>query len=150
MIVNRPNFFPIKAVVSLAFILLISMLAGCTVSIPNITVCATAGVLSAGGDCAETLSGKTSSLTLDQWIEFLEPQAEQTLPDGKVIPSRGAALCMSSDGFAKLKTAMEQACKLLGAKCQKEVTQRINDINGKVEKLQATVMTKKKKRKETQ
>jgi hypothetical protein len=147
MTTNLPKVLPIKALLP---ILIGFILCGCTVSIPNITVCATAGVLSAGGDCAETLSDTTSSLALDQWIEFLEPQAERVLPDGKIIPARGAALCMASGDFGKLKTAMEQACKLLGAKCQKEVTKNINDINVKVEKLQASVMAKKKKRKETQ
>ena len=96
-------------------------LSSCSVTVPNVMLCTTAGVMSAGGDCAKSLSDDTATLDLDQWIEFLEPQVEQVLPGDVKIPARGGALCMSSDDFAKLKTAMEQACHKLGRWCSYEV-----------------------------
>jgi len=127
--------------------LLSLMFSGCAVTIPDLTICATSGLMSAGADCVHTLKDEPSSLTLDQWLAFLEPVLESTDAAGIITPGRGAAICMADADFTKLKIAMEQACKLLGAKCNKEVTTNIAQVTGHVEKLQATVMGRRKKTK---
>ena len=91
--------------------------------------------MSAGADCAYTISGDGSSMDLNQWVEFLEPQAE---------PSRGAAMCMSSEDFTKIKTVIEQACKRLGGACTKEAKESLNRVSTVLEGLQERVQKKKK------
>lgn len=110
-----------------------ALLTSCThVQIPNVKVCAVAGVTAAGADCVHSLSDETEQLTLDQLIAMLEPQLD---------PPRGAAMIISSEDFTRLKTAMEQACaKLKG--CTKEV----DKVNVKVEGLQAKVADKKRRK----
>lgn len=116
--------------------LLLSVLSSCSVTVPNIMLCTTAGVLSAGGDCSKTLSDEPATLDLDQWIAFLEPQSEQVLPGDVKVPARGGALCMSSDDFSKLKTAMEQACHKLGRWCSYEVQTTMEQSSKRIGLLQ--------------
>lgn len=126
--------------------LLSLLLSGCTVTIPNIKLCSTAALMSAGADCSETLTDTTSELTLDQWLEFLEPQLEKIDVNGVVTPARGSAMCMSSDDFSKLKTAMEQLCRKVGSACSPEQKKTISDVGNRVERLQFKVMSKKRKK----
>lgn len=114
---------------------LLLITAGCTVAIPNVKVCAVSGVLAAGMDCAYTLDDKTEEMNLDQSVAFLEPQIE---------PPRGAAMCMSSEDFSKLKSALEQACKKLGTSCTKEAKANIAQVSDRVDGLQARVREKRK------
>jgi hypothetical protein len=90
------------------------LLSGCAITVPNTRVCSIAGVISAGANCAWTLSEQTEEMTLDQFIEFLEPN-----------DTRGGAICQSSDDWNKMKTALEQACKKLGPNCSYEVQQEL-------------------------
>jgi hypothetical protein len=103
---------------------------GC-VTIPNSKFCTVAGVLSAGANCAESLTEKTSEMTLDQFIDFLEPQSERDDPDhpGQKLPARGGAICQSSDDFTKIKTSLEKACRELGSRCSYEVQHAIESLN---------------------
>lgn len=103
-----------------SFSLLIS---GCVTVVPNTRACTAAGPLSAGMICAETLSDKTSELTFDEAIEFLEAQPERPDPNepGATLPARAGAICQSADDWNKQKTALEQACRRLGRKCSYEV-----------------------------
>lgn len=107
-------------------------LSGCGVTIPNTKVCAVAGRLSAGADCAYTLSPKTEEMNLDEFITFLEP-----------TETRGAALCQSAEDWNKLKTALELACKKLGSACKKEAQETIKTVGANVSALQAKVKAKK-------
>jgi hypothetical protein len=82
------------------------------IKIPNTEVCSTAGSLSAGMDCAETMTSKKRYMTLDETLKFLG--------DG--------ALCQSSSDWVKNKTTLEQACMLLGPRCSREFRALLNGI----------------------
>ena len=111
-------------------------LVGCTITVPNVRVCAVTGTMSAGADCAYSISGETEEMTLDQWFSFLEPQTE---------PPRGAAMCMSSADFSKIKTAIEQACRKLGTSCTKEAKENLQKVSATVDQLQERVRKKRTK-----
>lgn len=93
------------------------------VTVPNTTVCTVAGTMSAGAICAETLTDHKTEMDLDTWIEFLEPQLERSDPSdpAKVLPARAGALCQSAEDWNKQKTALEQACRMLGKRCSREL-----------------------------
>lgn len=103
---------------------------GC-VTVPNVRICTAAGDLTSGAICAETQTGKTSDMTLDQFIEFLEPQPERPDPDhpGQTLPARGGAICQSTDDFTREKTALEKACRELGSACSMEMRAAIQSLN---------------------
>ena len=125
------------------FILAVS---ACTVQIPDVKVCAVAGVMAAGADCAYTLSDTVEEMTLEQFLEFLEPQPERPDPSDptKTLPARGPALCQSTDDYTRVKIALEQACKKLGTSCSKEVKEGIKAVSTRVSRLQARVGEKAK------
>lgn len=64
-------------------------------------------------------------MTLDEFIEFLEPQPEHTDDHGTVIPARAGAVCQSAEDTLKIKTALEQACRQLGSGCSYELKRLI-------------------------
>lgn len=105
------------------------------IKVPNTEVCAVAGVVAAGADCAETQTKKTRSMNMDMFIEWLEPD-EKT--------QRGAALCQSSDDWNKQKTALETACRKLGVGCTYEMKKVIASVTGNIENLQRSSNEKKK------
>lgn len=113
-----------------------ALLSGCaTVQVPNTRVCAVAGRFSAGMDCAYTQTDQTESMTMDEALDFLEPQ---------VSPERGPALCQSSEDWVRMKTALEQACTALGRKCTTEVKQSIAAAAYRVDALRALSISKRK------
>lgn len=85
-------------------------------------------------------------MNLDEWVAFLEPQLEGKTPEGVVIPARGAALCMSSEDYQKIKTALEQACYKLGHWCSKETKVEGEKASTRLTDLQSRVMEKKKEK----
>jgi hypothetical protein len=89
--------------------------------------------MSAGADCAYTLSDKTESMTLDEFITFLEPQIQ---------PPKGAAVCMSSEDYSQIKTAIEQACKKLGTSCVTQLKETFQMTATRVDRLQKKVWQK--------
>lgn len=109
---------------SLFALLLLASCGGC-ITVPETRACAVAGVMSAGANCAYTLSGKTEELSLGEFLEFLEPTDD-----------RGPAICQSSDDFNKMKTALEQACKKLGPRCSYELRSDIKRMGETVKTLQ--------------
>lgn len=114
-------------------------LASCaTVNVPNTRMCAVAGRLSAGMDCAYTLNDKTESMTMAESLDFLEPQ---------LTPERGPAVCMASADWAKIKTVIEQACGALGRKCTKEVKDAMQSVSDRVTGLQALSISKRRGKK---
>lgn len=84
-------------------------LSGC-VTIPNTTACSVAGKLADGMTCATTETGETSALDFNGALTFLEPTT-----------TRAGAICQSADDYAKLKTALQEACRSLGSKCTYEM-----------------------------
>lgn len=94
-------------------------------TVPNTKACTVAGRLAAGAICDWTISGEQSDLTLDQFIEFLEPEPTRPDPDhpGQALPARAGAVCQSAEDFEKQKVALEQACKKLAGGCSYELKQ---------------------------
>ncbi len=78
--------------------------------------------MAAGAICAHTLSDVTEDLTLPQFMEFLEP-----------AETHGPAICVSTEDFAKLQAALEQACSKL--KCSKDTTDQIKNASIRLSKL---------------
>jgi hypothetical protein len=93
-----------------------ALLTSCA-TVPNARVCAVAGVLQAGADCAYTLSDDLEAMTMDEFLAWLEP-----------APERGPAMCVSAYDWGRIKTALEQACKAAGPKCTYEVIKEIRRI----------------------
>ena len=94
---------------NLSVLAVVSLTACACIEVPNTKTCAVAGSLMAGGICAETLTGKTSDMTFDEFVTFLEPQTGAT--------PRPGAICQSADDWNAQKTVLEQACRMLGARC---------------------------------
>lgn len=118
----------------------LTLLASCSstgVKVPNTEVCTVAGITAAGAICAMTLSPHTRNMTLDEFIEFLEPKEAQVDPTGKVTsPARGGALCQSAEDWNKQKTALEKACIKLGKKCTYEMRQTFDAVKRNILTLQ--------------
>jgi len=93
------------------YLSLLGLITSACATIPNTRVCTVAGSISAGMNCAYTLSKKTEEMTVDETFYFLEPRDS---------PARSGAICMSAFDYAKFKNALEQSCHLLGSRCQKE------------------------------
>lgn len=87
-------------------------LTACGVKVPNIRICSSAGAVSAGADCAWTLSSKTETMTFDQFLDFLEPNEV-----------RGGAVCSSVEDWIKLKNVLESTCRRYG--CSREEIEQI-------------------------
>jgi hypothetical protein len=87
-------------------------LAACGVRVPNIKICAAAGAVSAGANCAYTLSSETEEMDFDQFLDFLEPN-----------DTRGGAVCSSVADWIKLKSVLESVCNRYG--CSREEIDQI-------------------------
>jgi hypothetical protein len=117
----------------LLFLVSSALAVSACVTVPNTKVCSVAGVISAGGICAETLTSRTSDLTMDEFLDFLEAQPERPDPKdpSKKLPAHGAAVCQSSEDWNKQKTALEQACRELGKRCSYEIRRALAAIEVK-------------------
>ncbi|WP_374029783.1 hypothetical protein [Bdellovibrio bacteriovorus] len=126
------------------FALTLLVLPSCqTVTVPNTRVVAVAGELKAGAIWSETLSPKTGDMTLDEFIDFLEPQEEIRTSTGKVIqPAKGAAFCQSAEDWNKQKTALEKACRKLGKACSYEIKKTLEEVSQNLEELQLKAIKK--------
>jgi len=88
-------------------------LSGCqTVTIPDVKICSVAGIIAAGADCSYTGHEENTEMNVQELIRFLE----------------GGAIIMSADDRVKEKTAVEQACYLLGDRCTFEIKQAISKM----------------------
>ncbi len=72
------------------------------VELKNQKICIVAGDIRAGADCANTLGGFNSSMTIEEVIKFLEGDSKDGVPPG---------VFMSLEDFAEMKTALDLACK---------------------------------------
>ena len=114
----------VKKLLVLLFVLILQ---GCnSIKIENTEICSISGMMSAGMDCAETLTPKTRSMNLDETIKFLEPHA-----DIDPAKKRAGAMCQSAEDWNKMKTSLEQACAILGNRCTYELQQIIKVIGDK-------------------
>lgn len=88
--------------------------------------------MASGAICAETLTGTTSDLTLDEYLDFLQPQPERPDPDhpGQNLPARSGALCQSSADWSLTKSDLEQACRALGPRCSYAVKAALARMQG--------------------
>lgn len=103
-----------------SFALLLS--AGCAgIKVPNTRACAVAGRIEDGGECVYTLSDRRESMTSAQFLDFLEPRSE-----------RGGAICQSAHDWARMKTALEQACRKLPGGCTYEVQAMLQGASKRV------------------
>lgn len=114
-------------------------LAGCSVQLPNIRVCATSGTILAGADCAWTNSDDTEELTFEEWMDFLEPRPDSKDAKGRKIKGHGAALCVSPSDWTRQKNALESACVKLGNACTLEMKSALQEADGRVKALQTKV-----------
>lgn len=106
------------------------LLPGCeTVVVQNTKACTVAGILQAGAECAETLTGKRSSMSYEEFIDFLEPRPQQ----GQ-IPAHGGAIVQSAEDYSKIKVALEQACIALNGNCTYELQETIKNVNSILER----------------
>ncbi len=112
---------------SLILFSLLLLISGCgSVTLPDTEVCAIQGHLPQGMFCSTTVSRRERNLDFDQTIDFLH--ASET---------HGAALCQSSKDWTKIKTALEQACVLLGKRCKKKVVGDVDSIIKTIDKIQS-------------
>ena len=100
---------------------------GC-VTVPNVRSCQVAGVLAAGMICAESQTGITSDMDLQQTIDFLEPQPERPDPANTAVtlPARAGAVCRSTDDERRMKETLEKLCRQMGTKCMPELRAAIS------------------------
>jgi hypothetical protein len=115
------------------------------VKVRDTRVCAVAGVMRAGADCAWTLSDRTEEMTLDEFIDFLEPQPERPDPvdPRKTLPARGGAICQSAEDWNSLKTSLDQACRLLGESCTYEMKKVFSAAVARLKRLHRETAAKK-------
>lgn len=79
-------------------------------------------------------------MTFDEYIAFLEPQLADP---SKNLTARGGAICQSASDWNKLKTSLEQACKILGNNCSFEIKTSIDQLGATINKLQTNSLNKK-------
>lgn len=111
-------------IIRISFLSLFALASNCGhMIIEDTEVCAVAGLLSSGADCAHTLTDETRRMNLEQFIEFLEPSED-----------KGGALCQSVSDWNKNKTSLEIACRKLGKKCSYEVKEFISRVDNLIVK----------------
>lgn len=103
---------------------LLALVSCAGITLPNTKVCSVSGYLQDGMICAETLTTKTSEMTFDETISFLEADIDTKKP---------AALCQSASDWNKIKTALDQACELLKKRCTKEIKEQIASLENAVD-----------------
>ena len=109
-----------------------ALLASCVhVQVPNVRKCSVRGLIRLGANCAETNTGKTSELTYEELVDYIQALPERPDPanPGQMLPKKGAAIITSSLDAGAEKTAMEEACRALGSKCSYELQQSIKTLN---------------------
>lgn len=71
------------------------------VYLKNQKICVIAGDIRAGADCANTLGGFNTSMSVEEVIKFLEGDPKDNQPPG---------VFMSLEDFSEMKTALDLAC----------------------------------------
>lgn len=114
--------------INLVVIFLISatLLSCAHVQIPDTKHCTVRGRLAHGANCSTTISNKQEKMDLNAFVKFLEPDEES---------GKGGAICTPSEDYRKAKTAIEQACAMLGKKCSLEVIEVLDRITNNVDQI---------------
>lgn len=117
---------------SLLYLSLFSLIGSGCITIQDGHVCAVAGDLSYGANCAHLTSSETNILTLDETLDLLNPQEarkcvpvpgynvcqdDQTVGEKKDLPARGGAVMIPADDFSLIDTELREACRELGSRC---------------------------------
>jgi len=136
-----PTRTPLSLLLSLFVTTL--LLNGCKgVELTNDAACSATSFLSNGMDCAESLTRKTTHLTLEQSIEFLEPQPERIdKKTGKKIPERGGAICQSVEDWNGRRTALDIACRKAKKRCTQEMRGAIEGLRIQAAHLESQLVT---------
>lgn len=117
-------------------------LSGCLIVKKNTKICSVAGTMTAGMDCAYTLSDDTEEMDLKTSLEFLtaQPKRPDPLDPTKMLPERAGAICQSAEDWNADATTLEQACKK--ANCSNDVKQNLDEISRRLRKQQALSISK--------
>lgn len=99
----------------------IQALSACAVKFPDVKTCTVAGVILAGADCDYTGHAEPSEMGMEAFINWLEDEQ---------------ALCVSSKDYVRQKSAAEQACTKLGPSCSYEVRKSLEEMSGRIDKIQ--------------
>jgi hypothetical protein len=78
--------------------------------------------------CSHTLTSETRELTVDEFFNFLEPKEAS---EGE--PARAGAVCESTSDYGAKKSALEQACRILGKNCTYELRETIEGMTRMLE-----------------
>jgi hypothetical protein len=84
------------------------------ISIPDVTACTAAGLITNGADCGTINSQVHSSMSGDDYIAWLNASA-----------SHASAICTSADDFGDLITMTDEMCTVLKTQCSQEMRSRI-------------------------
>ena len=127
----------------LSLSLIVSACGSGSIVIKDERPCAVAGRLADGGICTHTLSSETNNLSLNEMIDFLEPQParhcvpvpgmticadDQSQGTAVDLPARGGAIAESSEDWKQRQVELEQACRLLGKKCKLDTRTAISGM----------------------
>ncbi len=128
-------------------LLLASLLNGCnSVTIRNTRPCTVAGILEAGGFCAETLTGKTNDMSPGDMLDMIEARDERPDPspsytpvpaphqcagvdtDRPCLPAKAPGVIQTVEDYGATKETLEEACRALGDSCTYEMKQTIKHM----------------------
>lgn len=102
----------------LSWLFFFPLLSSCVTLQPT-TGCAVSGLLSAGCDCANSITHEETHLTFEECLSFLEADPKT---------GRGAAIFHSSADFNTINTELKEMCRMLGPRCS-IATQALIDSN---------------------
>jgi hypothetical protein len=122
-------------------ILLFFGFSGCGLTVPNLKVCSAAGTVRAGAMCSTTISREKSVMSLNEYLDFLEPQSKRPNPlkPDDWLPERSGAVCMSSEDMGRVAIFVEQACRKMGSgACTPEVIEKIASAKLEIDSIKAT------------
>ncbi len=86
-----------------------------TVTLKDTKACTVSGVLSAGVNCVNAVSGTKTQLTFEELVDMLEPTSE-----------RAGAVIIPFDDYIEIKKTIESACVYV--RCKKKSTKIIKNI----------------------
>lgn len=94
-----------------------------TVTIKNRQPCFVNGVVTNGSTCADTVTDtKTWQLTEQQTLNMIEARDANTSPDGIAHPP---GIFQTAADYGEETTELEEACRLLGSNCKKDLQDTI-------------------------
>jgi hypothetical protein len=95
--------------------MLLFIASSCTIAIKDTKACTVSGVLSAGVNCVNAVSGTKTQMSFEELVEMLEPTSE-----------RAGAVIIPFDDYIEIKKTIESACVYV--RCKKKSTKIIKNI----------------------